>query len=287
MPTTPCALCFWADPKTQLFVQGEPVVLVLSIYNGSAEPIFVSRPKSDEFLDFKIIGPDGKEVSWRGKGRIAAREYSPSDFAVLESYHQISAPRTISPKGGAGFVFDKPGQYSVTAEYSLEPPEYFVPFAGKTKMPTGSFRYQTAFCIEACIREPLPVHSNTAQAALNAVRVFYTQITKYRPLGIPEGPARKALWPLLSKRLAQELDGLQATTIGVTAMFSKRISTNPRLRGWRMACSRDQTKRQVQSSSPFSAAEPSENTEWTFTSGSLSKRHVATNSWHRNAMKAL
>lgn len=201
---------FSARPQTQLFAQGEPVVFVLSIYTRSAEPIFVSRLTGDEFVDLNVIGPDGKEVPWQGKGPIVSREYSPADFAVLGTYQEISAKRIISLKEGAGFVFDKPGQYSVTAEYSLGPPEYFAPLADKTKIPTGSFRYKTAFCIEACILEPLRVRGNGPQSALEAVRIFYTHITKYRPLGIPEGRAKKALWPLLSKRLVQELDSLQA-----------------------------------------------------------------------------
>jgi hypothetical protein len=63
-----------------------------------------------------------------------------------------------------------------------------------------------------CVLDPLPgqVHSNAARAALDAVRVLYTYITKYQPLGIPQGRAKKALWPLLSNRLVQELDSLQA-----------------------------------------------------------------------------
>jgi hypothetical protein len=142
----------------------------------------VSRLTGDEFVDFSVIGPEGKEVRRRGKGRIDSRAYSPSDFAVLERYQEISAKRIISLKGGAGFVFDKPGQYSVTAEYSLEPPEYFAPFAGQTKIPTGSFRSAKAtFCIEACIVAPLRVHSNASQSAPDAVRAFYNYITRYRP----------------------------------------------------------------------------------------------------------
>jgi hypothetical protein len=54
------------------------------------------------------------------------------------------------------------------------------------------------------------VHSNASQSALDAVRVFYTYITRYQPIGIPQGQAKKALWPLLSKRIVRELDGLQA-----------------------------------------------------------------------------
>lgn len=213
-PETPCTLCFSARPEKQLFVQGEPVILVLSIYNWSAkpaEPIFVSRLKDDEFVKLKVIGPDGKEVPWQGKGRISSREYFPADFAVLATYQEISAKRVISLKDGAGFVFDKPGEYFVMAQYSLSPPEPFVSFAGETKIPTGTFRSTKAgFCIEACIREPLQVHRNVSKSAIDAVRLFYANITKYRPIGIPDGRAKKALWPLFSKRLIQELDSLQA-----------------------------------------------------------------------------
>lgn len=209
-PDSVCdALCFSALPERQLFKLGDPVVVVLSIYTRSAKPIFVSRLTDDEFVKFSLIGPDGKELLRQGNGRISSRAYAPSDFATLGTYKEISARRIISLNDGAGFVLDKLGQYFVTAEYSLGSPESFAPFAGETKIPTGTFRSTKAgFCIEACIREPLPVHSNTSQSALDAVRVFYTHITKYRPLGIPY--PKKVLWPLLSKRLSQELDSLRA-----------------------------------------------------------------------------
>jgi len=210
----PYALFFSARPERQLYAHGEPVVLELSIYNWASEPtepIFVSRLDGDKFVELSVIGPDGKELQWQGKRRIVSRDYSPSDFVALGTYDKISAKRIISLQDGAGFVFDKPGEYFVTGEYSLGPPEYFAAFAGGTKIPTGTFRSTKAgFCIEACIREPLRVHSNTSQSALEAVRVFYTHVTKYRPLGIPEGHAKKALWPLLSRRLTEELNSLQA-----------------------------------------------------------------------------
>jgi hypothetical protein len=211
--TANCVLCFSADPQTQLYAQGEPVVLVLSIYNWSEESIFVSRLKTDEFVDFKIIGPDGKEVPWRGERRSNSNAYTLSDFAVLEKYNEISAKRIISLNDGAGFVFDKPGQYSVTAEYSLGPAGSFARFAGQTKIPAGSFRSpKAAFCIEVCVLGPLPgpiqLHSDATPAALDSVRVFYTAITRYRPLGIPH--PKKMFWPLLSKRLARELDSLES-----------------------------------------------------------------------------
>jgi hypothetical protein len=140
MPATPPVLVFEALPSRQLFTRREAVVLVLYLRNRSEEPLFVSRLKGDEFVDFNVTGPDGKEVPLQGKRRIDSKRYFPSDFAVLERYQETSAKRIIALKDGAGFVFDKPGQYSVTAEYSLEPPEYFAPFAGKTKVPTGFVR---------------------------------------------------------------------------------------------------------------------------------------------------
>ncbi len=204
-------LYFYTVPSKQLFSLGESVVIVLQLYSRSEQPILVSRLQGNEFVSFKIIGPDGNEVPWQGETRAGTKGYSPSDFTVLGQYKQISANRIISLKDGAGFAFDKPGQYSLTAEFSMGPPENFAPFAGQAKSAMGTF-YSTrlAFCIEACILEPLQVRSNAPRSALDHVRLFYTYITRYQRLGIPSGRAKKALWPLLSKRLAQQLDSLGA-----------------------------------------------------------------------------
>src|SRR5208282_205589 len=102
------------------------------------------------------------------------------------------------------------GQYSLTADVSMGLPGKFAPFEVQAKTPTGSFHAKVAFCIEACVLEPLTVRSNVPRSALDAVRLFYTYITRHQQLGIPHGPAQKALWPLLSKRLAQLLDSLEA-----------------------------------------------------------------------------
>lgn len=216
------ALVFDATPAKQLLARGEPVVLDLRIYNWSERPLFVSRLNDDEFLDFNVFGPDGKELPRQGKGRTDAKGYSPSDFAVLEKYTEIRIQRTISLRDGAGFVFDKPGQYTVTAEYTPGPPEQFAPFAGEAKIPTGSFHStKAAFCIEVCVPDPSPgqnqaIMSSTShphkasQDALEAVRFFYTNIIQFHPLGLPQAQAKNALWPLLSQRLVQELDSLQA-----------------------------------------------------------------------------
>jgi hypothetical protein len=220
-------LYFWINHSKQFFPLGEPIVIVLQLYSRSEQPILVSRLWSDEFVTFKLIGPDGNELSWLGEARVASKGYSPSDFTVLGQYKEISANRTISLKDGTGFVFDKAGQYTLTAEFSMGPPEIFAPFAGQAKPAMGSFQStKLAFCIEACIVEPLQVRSNAPQSAIDAVRVFYTHITRYRQLGPPYGRARKALWPLMSKRLAQELDSLWACDDDYYRRFGDFLSAN-------------------------------------------------------------
>jgi hypothetical protein len=70
------------------------------------------------------------------------------------------------------------------------------------------------------------VHSNSSQSALDAMRVFYTYITRFHPIGIPQGRAKKALWPLLSKRLVQELDSLQACEDDYYRSYSDILRVN-------------------------------------------------------------
>ena len=204
-------LYFGAAPSKQLFSLGEPVQMVLRLYSRSEQPILVSRLQGDEFVSFRLIGPDGNEILWQSEARASSKGYPPSDFTVLRQYKEISANRIISLKDGAGFVFAKPGLYSLTAEFSMKPPENFAPFAGQAKSAMGSFHStKVEFCIEACILEPFEIRNNASRSALDAVHVFYTYITRYQQLGIPYGRAKKALWPLLSKRLAQQLDSLAA-----------------------------------------------------------------------------
>ena len=203
-------LYFYTLPAKQLFWRGEAVVIKLQLYSRSEQPLLVSRMLGDEFVSFKVIGPDGNEVPWQGETRAGFKEHSPSDFTVLGQYQQISAKRVISLKDGVGFVFDKPGQYSLTAEFSMGPSGKFAPFEVQAKTPMGSFHAKVAFCIEACILEPLQVRSNTPRSALDTVRAFYTYTTRHHWLGIPHGREEKALRPLLSKRLAQQLESLEA-----------------------------------------------------------------------------
>jgi hypothetical protein len=224
--TTP-ELYFWTAHSKQHFSLGEPVVVVLQLYSRSEQPILVSRLWGDEFVTFKLIGPDGNEVPWQGEARAGSREYSSSDFTVLGQYKEIDANRTISLKEGAGFALHEPGQYSLTAEFSMGPPQNFAPFSAQAKPPMGSFHStKLAFCIEACILEPLQVRANAPPSALDAVRAFYTYITRYQQLGIPHGRARKDLGPLMSKRLAQELDGLQACDDDYYRRYSEILRAN-------------------------------------------------------------
>ncbi len=203
-------LYFYTVLSKQLFSRGETVAVELQLYSRSEQPLLVNRMLGEEFVSFKVVGPDGNEVPWQGETRTGFKEHSSSDFTVLGQYKQISANRTISLKNGAGFVFDKPGQYSLTAEFSMGPPGEFAPFEVQAKTPIGSFHSEVAFCIEACILEPLLVSNNAPQSSLDVVQAFYTYITRYQQLGIPSGRAKEALWPLLSKRLAQQLNSLEA-----------------------------------------------------------------------------
>jgi len=144
-------LSFRAVPKRHIFNHAEDVILLFSIQNNSSDPVFVSRLKGNDFVDIKLLGPDGKEVPWRGSGRIDSKNYSASDFVVLKTHEIVHASRTISPKDGTGFVFKEPGRYTVQAEYSLAPPEYFASLAGSAKIPAESFASPVStFCIETC-----------------------------------------------------------------------------------------------------------------------------------------
>ena len=210
-------------PSKQLFSLGETVVVGLELYSRSEEPILVSRLKDDNFVSFKVIGPDGNEVPWRGERRA---KFSPSDFTVLRQYTLTRADRIISLKDGAGFAFHEPGQYLLTAEFSMGPADNFASSAGQAKPAIGSFDSKLAFCIEACILEPLQVRSNPPRSALEAVRQFYTYIARYRPLGIPSGRAKKVLRPLLSKRLAQQLDRLEACDADYYGRFGEILRAN-------------------------------------------------------------
>lgn len=57
----------------------------------------------------------------------------------------------------------------------------------------------------------LPSGGNTAENSPEAVvRDLYRQIVKRRPIGIPNGVDKAAIWPFLSKKLVQKLESSQS-----------------------------------------------------------------------------
>jgi hypothetical protein len=218
-------LYFYSSPTKQLFSPGENVMTNLSFWSRSEQPLYVSRLQNGAFVTFKVTGPDGHEVLWQDGGK-GTKQYSASDFTVLKQYTQIKANRIISLKDGEGFAFDKPGQYSLTAEFSMDPSSRFAGAADRATPPVGVFQSKASFCIEACISEPFPVRNNAPKASLDAVRAFYNIITKYQNLGIPGGREKKALRPLLSKRLAHLLDSVQACDADYYRRFGETLRAN-------------------------------------------------------------
>jgi len=106
-------------------------------------------------------------------------------------------------------------------------PEDFAQFANQAKPAVGSFpSSKLVFCIEACILKPVPLRNDAPPSALEAVRLFYTYITKHPQLGIPYGQAKRALGPLMSKRLAQEIDGLGACDKDYYRRYAKILRAN-------------------------------------------------------------
>lgn len=87
---------------------------------------------------------------------------------------------------------------------------------------------KAVFCIETC-RTPQNVGTSDAGAAQTAIEtawVFYNYIVRYKPLGLPTGAARNALWPLLSTRLAQELESLEACEDDYYARYGEILKKN-------------------------------------------------------------
>ena len=190
---------------------GEPVVVGLELYSRLEAPVLVSSLRDDRFLRYKVIGPDGSEVPWQGRATDRTSAYSPSEFTVLSQYTAVSSSRTISLSHGTGFAFNRPGQYTLTAEFSMRHPDDFASLATQAKPAFGSFQSsKLVFCIEACVLTPVAVRDDAPQQALDTVRSFYSIITKHPQLGLPFGQLRRAIQPLLSERLAHQLDGLRA-----------------------------------------------------------------------------
>jgi hypothetical protein len=151
----PPILTFQIAPVKHTFSRHEEIVVRFTLQNNSPYPVFVSRKMYSEFVDLTVFAPNGKEVEWRGTGRIDSKAYSLEDFAVLKTGESVSQKTAVSLKQGVGFVIDKPGRYRMKAEYSLGPPAYFAPFARDATVPEGPFRAQVVtLCVETCGPSP-------------------------------------------------------------------------------------------------------------------------------------
>jgi hypothetical protein len=151
----PPILTFQISPIKHTFSRHEEIVVRFALRNNSPYPVFVNRKMYSEFVDLTVLAPNGKEVAWRGTGRIDSKAYSLEDFAVLKTGESISQKTVVSLKQGVGFMIDKPGRYRMKAEYSLGPPAYFASFARGAKVPEGPFRVQVVtLCVETCGPSP-------------------------------------------------------------------------------------------------------------------------------------
>ena len=84
-------LYFYALPSKQLFSLGESVVIGLELYSRSEQPILASRLQGDEFVSFKVIGPDGKELAWQG---VALIVFFAAAVATLQTHTDEGAIET-------------------------------------------------------------------------------------------------------------------------------------------------------------------------------------------------
>jgi hypothetical protein len=74
----------------------------------------------------------------------------------------------------------------------------------------------------------LAIQGSDAAAASAAVQRFYETVIKDHPLGVPEGATKKALWPLLSTRLAAQLELLQSCEDDYYRRNRARLNPEPR-----------------------------------------------------------
>src|SRR5580698_1004681 len=148
-------LTFTARPTKPLFSLGEEIVFRFRLRNVSSKQLFVSRYMTvGDFVTLTVIGPDGKKVHWQGKIRSVG--YSKDAFLFLEPNNEVSAVHTISLAKGEGFEIKRAGHYTVMADYSLGPPEYFANLAPKESIPEGPFKAPTTHFTITASRDAKP-----------------------------------------------------------------------------------------------------------------------------------
>src|SRR5688572_16532289 len=71
----------------------------------------------------------------------------------------------------------------------------------------------------------------TPEQARTTVGAFYAEVVKHQPLGVPEGAARKALWPFLTARLQGALEDAEACERDYARQQPKGSTDKPEY-GW-------------------------------------------------------
>jgi hypothetical protein len=71
----------------------------------------------------------------------------------------------------------------------------------------------------------LAAPASASSSPMDVVRAFYDEIIKHHPIGIPTGDAKRALWPLISSRLARRLEALQACEDDYYRRNKKKLET--------------------------------------------------------------
>ncbi len=130
--TTPELYGFMVAPSKQFYSLGETVASCrCALTVNRNRRLLVNRRWGEEFVRFRLLGPDGNEVPWQSKAGGIPQANTPPLISTVHwgNIRKSHANRIISAeKDGTGFVFEKPGQYTLTAEFSMGPPENFAPF---------------------------------------------------------------------------------------------------------------------------------------------------------------
>jgi len=143
------ALIFRASPTSSKFKLGQQITFEFKLKNDSHDRVLVARSPYPGFATVHLSGPDGKEVEWRGNGKILSQAYAPVTFTVLARGESVKSRGTVSLENGQGYVITAPGPYVAWAEYSMGPPDYFRPVAKGAVVPEGAFRSApTKFWVE-------------------------------------------------------------------------------------------------------------------------------------------
>jgi len=109
-----------AEPLRSTAQQGEPISVRFRLTNASNTPVLVNRHlRLFDIIDLQIVGPSGQRVKWCG--RIPEIIDTPGAFVALAPGAQIEKVLIVScdTKTKWGYELAEPGDYQVTATYSL------------------------------------------------------------------------------------------------------------------------------------------------------------------------